>query len=45
MSTPSLCVVGVERVLGIDEGGDAAGALTLAIACSVSVVLPEDSGP
>ena len=40
-----LGVVGVERVLGVDEGGDAAGRWALATACSATVVLPLDSGP
>jgi hypothetical protein len=35
----------VERVLGVDEGADAAAFCALAITCSVSVVLPELSGP
>jgi hypothetical protein len=35
----------VERVLGVDEGGDAAARCASAITCSASVVLPEDSGP
>ena len=40
-----LRVLGVERVLGVDEGGDAALLLALAIAWRVSVVFPDDSGP
>jgi hypothetical protein len=36
----------VERVLGVDEGAHAAAPrCASAIACSVSVVLPDDSGP
>ena len=39
-------VARVERVLGVDEGADAAGfALASAMTCSAKVVLPEDSGP
>ena len=38
-------VLGVECVLGVDEGRDAAGLLGLAMTCSARVVLPEDSGP
>ena len=40
-----LGVVRVERVLGVDEGGDAAGPLGVGQACSATVVLPLDSGP
>ena len=40
-----LRVVGVERVLGVDERGDAACRCALATACSATVVLPELSGP
>ena len=39
-------VDGVERVLGVDEGGGAAGLLHLRRRpAATSVVLPEDSGP
>jgi hypothetical protein len=40
-----LGILRVERVFGIDEGADAALFLFLGHACSVSVVLPELSGP
>ena len=47
MSTPSRGRVRrVERVLGVDERGDAARcACASAMICSASVVLPDDSGP
>ena len=35
----------IERVLGVDEGANAALFLRLGDACKASVVLPEDSGP
>ena len=35
----------IERVLGVDERAGAAVLLALAMTCSVSVVLPDDSGP
>ncbi len=40
-----LRVFRVERVLGVDERGDAPAFCTLATAWSATVVLPEDSGP
>ena len=44
--TPSFCAYcDVERVLGVDEGAGAAGFCISAMTCSVSVVLPDDSGP
>ncbi len=38
-------VVEVERVLGVDEGATPPGFWHSAMACRVSVVLPQDSGP
>ena len=35
----------IERVLGVDQRGDAARALASAMMCWTIVVLPDDSGP
>jgi hypothetical protein len=40
-----LRILRVERVLGVDEGGDAAARWALATACSARLVLPLASGP
>jgi hypothetical protein len=40
-----LRVLRVERVLGVDEGATPPSFCISAMTCSVSVVLPEDSGP